>query len=185
MIAVTPLKCFWGHKPISTLRERLWCWKSYYSRLCFWLTDLYTLSWGCLIARCLHHGVSVRLPNLRKVQKNTFFLGLILNLKLKKLKQPFNPCFAHFVRFACSVFSHGPILLPNWKTPSRREMIEKWKSIWEELGSQFPDPLRLWRSRRLANPLSERLLLYHPPSTIDCFFIKFMQRRKTISIIII
>ena len=112
-------------------------------------------------------------------KKNTFFLGLILNLKLKKLKQPFNPCFAHFVRFACSVFSHGPILLPNWKTPSRREMIEKWKSIWEELRSQFPDPLRLWRSRRLANPLSERLLLYHPPSTIDCFFTKFMQRRKT------
>ena len=172
---------FWGHKPVSTLRERLWCWKSYYSRLCFWLTDLYTLSWGCLIARCLHHGVSVRLPNLRKVQKNTFFLGMQFESETEEIKA------AHFVCFVRSVFSHSPILLLNWKTISRRELIEKWKSIWEALGSQFPDPLRLWRSRRLANPLSERLLLYHPPpySTIDCFFFKFMQRRKTICIITI
>ena len=120
-------------------------------------------------------------------KKTHFSWECNLNPKLKKLKQPFSPCFAHFVCFVRSVFSHSPILLPNWKTPSRREMIEKWKSIWEELGSQFPDPLRLWRSRRLANPLSERLLLYPPPtySTIDCFFFKFMQRRKTISIIII
>ena len=145
----------------------------FYSRLCFWLTGIYTLSRGCLIARCLNHGVSVRLPNLRKVQKTHFSWECNLNPK-----QPFSQCFAHFVRFVRSVVSHSPILLPNWKTISRREMIEKWKSIWDELGSQFPDPLRLWRSRRLANPLSERLLLYPPPSTIDCFFLKQAHAKK-------
>ena len=80
----------------------------FYSRLCFWLTGIYTLSRGCLIARCLNHGVSVRLPNLRKVQKTHFSWECNLNPK-----QPFSQCFAHFVRFVRSVVSHSPILLPN------------------------------------------------------------------------
>ena len=113
------------------------------------------------------------IAKLEESTKNTFSWECNLNPK-----QPFSQCFAHFVRFVRSVVSHSPILLPNWKTISRREMIEKWKSIWDELGSQFPDPLRLWRSRRLANPLSERLLLCPPPSTIDCFFLKQVHAKK-------